>query len=137
MQRSTANAYAANVLNVFTVTLHDRRARAHAHHNHAVELGLITRTKTVCYKLFCLLCGQIIYRLIDVSATHTREHDLLNVLKLYLVYIQKFSKSAVERCHGVCGLDTDWRQHLSLLHNSHNLCCAYANVNAYYYSHNS
>ena len=123
------------MLYVVTVALYDRRSSAKTDNKHTVELSFISCTESVSNKLLCLIGRKSIYGFVDVSAAYARKHHLLNIAELDVILMQIFAEGSIERRNGVGGTNTYRRQHLALLVNAHNLCRAYAYVNAYNYSH--
>ena len=123
------------MLNPVAITLHNGCSSAKAHHNHVVEVCLITCAETVGNKLFRLVGGQSIDGFVDVGTADTGEHHLFHILKLNMIVVQILSERTIQRCHGVCSPDAYRREHLAFFVNSNYLRGADAHIYAYYDSH--
>ena len=95
------------MLDVLAVAFHERCARAHAHHDHAVQLALVSGSQTVGNELLTLRCGQTVDALVDIGCSHTGQHHVFHLVEGNPVVVQVFSEGSVERCDGVGSLDAD------------------------------
>ena len=79
LQGAAANADAADVVNVVTVTLHKAGTRTHRHHNSLRQPRLETGAQTVGNELVHLLCRNAVHGLVNVGCSHACQHHLLYV----------------------------------------------------------
>ena len=134
LKRASPYRHASDMLDVVSVNPYERRAGAHAHDDHPAEPAAELRAESIRQKLVRTRCRKTVETALDIGAAHSGEHDLLDILEIYLIIINIFAESSEQGSYRISGRDELGRLHFAVL-DSHYLRGTSAHV--YSYDHNS